>query len=95
MRRKPLPLSEIELGILLHALGIQNRNGEWSKGGWRNHYGIDEGCDDFKVCQALTAAGWMRGCNPRGPFVEECTFCVSRAGIAALRLAGWEIEEER
>lgn len=37
-RRKPLPVTDAQLHVMLHALGIQKRGGRWSVGGWRNDF---------------------------------------------------------
>lgn len=90
-RAKKLPLSEEHLGILLHSLGVQNRGGKWSKGGWRNHYSTDRKADSYPHCKRLTAGGWMKGFDFGA---EGLCFSVTEAGIAALKLAGWKIEVE-
>lgn len=90
-RSKKLPLSEEHLHMLLHSLGIQNRGGKWSTGGWRNHYSTDRGADSFPHCKRLQADGWMEGFDFGA---DGWTFRVTEAGIAALKLAGWKIEVE-
>jgi maltoporin len=86
-----LGLSRDHVGILLHALGIQCRNGQWSKGGWRNYYNIGEECDSYSDCKVLAVGGWMRGhvyCEGD----KSWNFAVTQAGVAALRLCGFRIE---
>lgn len=94
MSRKKLPLSEKHLGILLHSLGIQNRGGKWSKGGWRNDYSTNQDDDSFVDCKLLVSGGWMVGFSQLLHGDTAWTFRVTEAGIAALKLAGWKFEVE-
>lgn len=88
-----LGLHEADLCILLHALGIEKRP-SWSVGGWRNYYCTRPDCDSYAQCRALELGGWMIGRRHEGGS-GDWVFSVTDAGIAALRLAGWKIKEER
>lgn len=81
-----------QMSIMLHALGIQCRNGNWSRGGWRNHYNASETSDSYDECKALMAGGWMTGVQYQ-PEAQAWNFRVSAAGQAALRLCGFLVEE--
>ena len=74
------------LEILLHALGIQKRAGKWSKGGWRRHFDPGES-DDAGMCAGLATEGWMHRKSCGG-------YVVTKAGMAALQLAGWKLVED-
>jgi hypothetical protein len=91
MKRK-LPVTDSQLHVMLHALGIQRRNGKWSKGGWRNYYSTHRDADCFLDCEALASSGWTRGYVGTSSDGEAWTFKVTAAGIAALQLAGWAVE---
>lgn len=93
-RAKKLHLSEEHLHILLHSLGIQNRGGKWSKGGWRNYFSTNTGDDSLVECKLLAVGGWMVGFSVPSAHGEEWTFRVTEAGVAALKLSGWKIEVE-
>lgn len=90
MRRRPIPsLTDTELHIMLHALGVQQRGGKWSRGGWRNHFSTAPTCDDYETCLDLNGRGWLAPSHINNP---TRTFHVTEAGEAALILAGWPID---
>jgi hypothetical protein len=93
-QRKPLPLRDEALHILLHSLGVQKRAGKWKVGGWRNYYSTHPDADGFSECKVLEAGGWMRSFVSQSYDGEVWTFRVTEAGIAALMLAGWKVEVE-
>lgn len=88
-----LGLCESALRKLLHALGVQKRV-TWSAGGWRNYYSTSAGCDSLPECKDLEKGGWLRRVPSVSYDGSEYLFVVTDAGIAALRLAGWRIDEE-
>lgn len=94
MKTKDLPLTEAQLHTLLHTLGIQKRGGKWSTGGWRNHFSTSPEADSFVECKVLRALGWMAGHTVPSAHGETWIFRVTEAGRAALRLAGWPVDEK-
>lgn len=89
-----LGVSPAELSILLHALGVQKRGRQWTKGGWRNHFSTGPDTDTFAPCKRLESGGWMTSHVGQSYDGEVWTFRVTQAGIAALRLARWPIALE-
>lgn len=89
----PLPLSDAKLHVLLHALGVQRRGGAWRTGGWRNHYSAQEGDGGYGACTELEVGGWMRRYGSTSSDGPVWTFRVTEAGIVALRMAGWPLED--
>lgn len=90
-----LGLTEDELGILLHSLGIQRAGGKWSGGGWRNNFCAGPETDSHVHCKRLVRHGWMNILIvPKDISGDSTVFCVSGAAIAALRLTGWKIKAD-
>lgn len=65
-------MSDAQLDILRHSLGIQQKNGRWTTE-YRNYYNTAPGCSGFFDVEHLVSLGLMEPCGHN-------YFCVTEAG---------------
>jgi hypothetical protein len=90
---KQIPyVEDAELSVMTHALGIEKQRRTWSPGGHRNHY--NPSLEDKYICERLSRMGFME-LMPKLSWVPDELYRVTRAGIAAMILAGFKIRGEQ